>query len=618
MINIYKERNNEFSIKFYSTDNFNELLEICRNNNLKYNKYKLEDKKWYGGNVLLENVLNDIKGTSEDIKYYPDKEEIERLSKNNLDYKKLRIRYLPRLFKGDYYGDFQEEGIRKLISYNSFLLTDSCGIGKSIQSITAVNHLWEYNLIDRLFIISINQSTLYNWKKELLRFSTFIENDDEIAIVDKDNRNIFENSDQYKVIITDYNTYKLISDYHYYKIKKKKVKNYQKTYIPFDKNWRTKSNRCIILDESHGIKNNKSQVHKKIKLIRDYFHFRYGLSATPAPNLVSRDNNDEDKVTDIEELFNIFSFLDSNIIGLDNQTFKKTYFNLGDRFSDYSINYVYGDKYDLFMQKIAPYTIGRRKEDVLPDMVNKNIKKIFVPLSDKHKEIYLDFCENQIGKYVEKQGKLEYRVLKSKFMLINLLCSEPSLVKITDDIVFDKELLNQFKDWKFKYNNKIKYCDEIIKEHSPEKTIIWSFHPKTINQLAEHYKKYNPIIYHGETKVIGKKSDFINNLLLELKNNKEVKLGIFNPLVLGTGVNIEFITQAIFFDRTFDVKAYIQALDRIHRITSVNDVYVYNLIFDKTIEVYQDKILESKESLNDKLKDLTIDKILDKIVNIGR
>ena len=52
--------------------------------------------------------------------------------------------------------------------------------------------------------------------------------------------------------------------------------------------------------------------------------------------------------------------------------------------------------------------------------------------------------------------------------------------------------------------------------------------------------------------------------------------------------------SAIFYDRSFSLDDYLQAQDRIHRISQTNDCYIHNLIASDTVDEWVDVLLTAK------------------------
>ena len=52
----------------------------------------------------------------------------------------------------------------------------------------------------------------------------------------------------------------------------------------------------------------------------------------------------------------------------------------------------------------------------------------------------------------------------------------------------------------------------------------------------------------------------------------------------------------IFYDRGFNLDDYLQAQDRIHRISQLKDCNVYNLMIKDSIDVWIDVLLQAKQN----------------------
>ena len=53
--------------------------------------------------------------------------------------------------------------------------------------------------------------------------------------------------------------------------------------------------------------------------------------------------------------------------------------------------------------------------------------------------------------------------------------------------------------------------------------------------------------------------------------------------------------NAIFYDRGFNLDDYLQAQDRIHRISQQKDCHIYNLMVEDSIDIWVDYLLKAKQ-----------------------
>ena len=54
--------------------------------------------------------------------------------------------------------------------------------------------------------------------------------------------------------------------------------------------------------------------------------------------------------------------------------------------------------------------------------------------------------------------------------------------------------------------------------------------------------------------------------------------------------------HVIFYDRGFSLDDYLQAQDRIHRISQKKTCYIHNIIINKSIDEWVDVLLKSKQN----------------------
>jgi SNF2 family DNA or RNA helicase len=465
------------------------------------------------------------------------------------------------------------------------------GLGKTYESIQTINQLFTSKEVDRVLIVGIS-SILYNWKREFLAFSSFKEED--ILIVNKDNRDIFDHVENLpKVLIMSYNTFRLVSDYHFSKkIKdkkalKEKLKGYRTPQIPFDQ-WGI--NRVIICDEAHKMKNIDTRWTKLLHYHKIYFEYRYLLSGTPHPNHIG-------------ELYSLIKFLDDNLVEDSYNEFLSTIAVLGNKFSAYAIDHFIDYKVNLFLERIKPYILRRFLRDHL-ELPQISEKEVYIELTGKQKLIYQQLVSESLIKIKEEKGKITYRDIEGKFPFILQILSDPCLLQ--GKILSKQSNLQHMIDtWKFENSLKFTACKELLEEIFDEKkdskVVIWSEHPRTIEQLASAFEKYGTVIVHGKSTPKGWTSDKWRDHVVNefFKNDPTKKLLIANPATLGTGTNMQYVQNVITYDELFSFTDVDQKKSRFERQGMIGSVTYYKLIIDHTIEVYQNKIMKNKE-LQDK------------------
>ncbi len=577
MITITKLQNT-FYLKAFSLDSseFTKYVARCRKKLFKY----VEKKGYTTENPKLLLEFIDELGDDFDI-FVSDKirQEIEDYNPYIPSFKPRRLKFDNSYFeKFPPKGQYQIDDAKRMASYGRMINACKMGLGKTYETIQAVNQLFTLNLADRILIVTI-PSTLYNWKFELLQFSDLFTEDD-ILIVTEKNRQVFYENSIPKIVICSYNTFKLCSDYCYKQNNNGKIKLYRKPQIDFSK-WG--NNRILICDEVHTIKNMTTRWTQILHYQKKYFDFRYGLSGTPAPN-------------GVHELYSIVKFIDDDLIEKSYQDFLPTIGEVGTKFSKFALASIDEVKAKKFYDRIKPYMIRRflREHIDLPQVYRKNI---YIELTGIQKQIYQSVVNDSLTSVKEEKGVILYKDLQMKFPYILQSLSDPLLIK---DKILELKIL---KNIKFEDCVKVQAMDKLISdlfsEQKDRKIIIWGIHPKTLDRLGERYKKYKPIVIHGSNTPKGEeKNEWRHRQIQQFKKNDSQML-IANPSVLGTGVNISFVNATIHYDRDFNYTVNEQSDGRMERIGLNEEATIYNLIVANSLEIHLQKALENKKMIDE-------------------
>ena len=67
------------------------------------------------------------------------------------------------------------------------------------------------------------------------------------------------------------------------------------------------------------------------------------------------------------------------------------------------------------------------------------------------------------------------------------------------------------------------------------------------------------------------------------------------PQAAKEGLTLTIANHVIFYDRGFNLDDYLQAQDRIHRISQKKKCYIYNLLIEESVDIWIDKLLNAKQ-----------------------
>ena len=130
--------------------------------------------------------------------------------------------------------------------------------------------------------------------------------------------------------------------------------------------------------------------------------------------------------------------------------------------------------------------------------------------------------------------------------------------------------------------------DQIIS--NDEKCIVWSNYIENIEYFYKKFGRYNPVKIHGSLSIRER-----NLSVDKFKKNEECKILFATPQAAKEGLTLTVANNVVFYDRGFNLDDYLQAQDRIHRISQKKICHIYNLIVKGSVDEWVDKLLQAKQ-----------------------
>jgi len=109
------------------------------------------------------------------------------------------------------------------------------------------------------------------------------------------------------------------------------------------------------------------------------------------------------------------------------------------------------------------------------------------------------------------------------------------------------------------------------------KIVIFAHYRATIKRLAEKYKQYNPAVIFGGTVDVEEQKYKFNN-------DPTCRLLIGHPMSCGIGINLTISSHVIFFEYSYDLDGYDQAVARVDRPGQKRAVSIINYAIRGSIE----------------------------------
>lgn len=417
------------------------------------------------------------------------------------------------------------------------ILADDMGLGKTVQIIALL--LDEKKRTGKTSIVVCPSSLYINWEKEINRFSNNIKT----LIISgnaEQRENLIKSITDYDVVITSYD------------LLKRDIEQYK------DINF-----KYVIADEAQYIKNNNTKNAKALKEIKS--EVRFALTGTPIENSLA-------------ELWSIFDFIMPGYL----YTYKK----FKDEFETVIIKENDNATMEKLQRLVAPFVLRRIKKEVLKELPDKTEQIMYSKMDEEQQKLYNSYLA--LAKVKMKQEIESYGFEKSKFKILSLItrlrqiCCHPQL--FLEDYNGESAKLNQ--------------CLEIIEGAiaAKHKILLFSGFTSMFDILTKELEKrgieYSMLT--GQTKV-----DTRIEMVDEFNKDDNIKVFLISLKAGGTGLNLTGADMVIHFDPWWNLSAQNQATDRAYRIGQRNNVQVFKLISENSIEEKIQKLQERKQDLTD-------------------
>ena len=321
-----------------------------------------------------------------------------------------------------------------------------------------------------------------------------------------------------------------------------------------------------VIDESTKLKNPKSKLTQTFFDLSTSFKKRVIMTGTPIANRPY-------------DIWAQIYFLDQGeSLGTDFQKFKREVDLSNKLANDKDLQQIFEEKVSDIYNHIKKFSVRETKSSGivhLPDKVYINEVTEFLP---KQRELYNQICEEleiEVVKYGETIFDDSSAIVKRLLRLVQVV-SNPKLVDESYNEESAKEILL----------DKI-LCTILDKN---EKCIVWSNFIENINFFSRKYRRY------GTAKIHGKLTIEERNKAVDFFRSDECKILFATPASAKEGLTLTMANHVIFYDRGFSLDDYLQAQDRIHRISQKRTCYVHNVIIKGSIDEWIDVLLQAKQN----------------------
>lgn len=342
------------------------------------------------------------------------------------------------------------------------------------------------------------------------------------------------------------------------------VANYEAVALEEEKLRAISNHREIaaILDESQKIKNPASKLTQSFLRLSGCFRRRVIMTGTPMANRPY-------------DIWSQVHFLDGGAsLGRDFATFKSKL-----ELPKSGDEKCFLDDLGSVMPRIANFAIRQTKDGSgleLPGKVYKTVEAEWEPLQ---REMY-EKVRNDLRIEIFKDGKR--RIDEAEIILKRLL----RLLQITSNpLLLDESYANQ--------PGKMRNLRDLVQGivDKGEKVIIWTSFVENCQYLRKSFGEVGAVQIHGKMAISDR-----DNSVERFMNSNDVRVLVATPSAAKEGLTLTAANNVIFYDRSFSLDDYLQAQDRIHRISQTKTCFVYNVSMRDSIDQWVDALISLKSS----------------------
>lgn len=422
-------------------------------------------------------------------------------------------------------------------SLQGMALFDEQGAGKTLCALATFHILRRRDIVSHLLVVA-PKSVLAVWKDEI---NNFLKNQYKVKIaVGKGARPIDMLQSEADILLISYET-----AIRTFSILQGLISTKGRAFM-------------LVVDESYYIKNPVAQRSRAVSKLRQQCKRAYVLCGAPVPNSPADIVHQMD-VADAGSTFSGVSIPD-------------------DKDSAAAVVQV--------ALGISAIYLRRLKEEVLPELPAKSIKKTFVRLQPMQAKMYED-AVNKLIVDVRQVDDMYFRKHLNEFMArkwaLLQICSNPMGLDPTYAEVPAKLLA-------------IDQIIEKIVKGQGHKIIIWSFFRRSLQAIFDRYKYLGAVRIDGSIDSLDERHLSIHRF----QEDPSIKVFVGNPAAAGAGITLTAASNAIFESFSNQPAHYLQSVDRIHRRGQQNPVTSYVLLSQTTIEGREyDRFLEKERRGHD-------------------
>ena len=414
------------------------------------------------------------------------------------------------------------------------------GLGKTKVAIDLVVHWLAHRQLDTALIV-VKKGLLDNWQRELASHSQLVPR----VLTNNRSGNFYVFNSPARVMLAHYEAVRA---------ERERMHLFLRT-----------RNVGVILDESTKIKNPDAVLTRTFLELASLFTRRVIMTGTPVSNRP-------------HDIWSQIKFLDDGAsLGDDFGEFKRSVNLSNDLAGVESRQRALEIQLQRIFHSISGFAVRETKASAEISLPEKVVHSVVTEWEPRQLELYRQVRES-LRAIIFQDGQLvadESDVVLKRLLRLVQVTSNPNLI----DASYQVE------------PGKLETLFELVSSivGDGEKCIVWTSFVENVEWLARILRRHNPQLVHG---MLGtrEQTDAIRTFLDE----SSAKVFIATPGSAKEGLTLTVANHVIFYDRLFSLDDYLQAQDRIHRISQDRVCHVHNLIMRDSIDEWVEALLHSK------------------------
>lgn len=435
---------------------------------------------------------------------------------------------------------FQTEAVDFVAPREFSAIFHEQGLGKTKIAIDTLLRWLSTDDVDSVVVFT-KKGLIANWQREFKEHTHF----SPMVLSDDSRRNYYALTTPARVLLA------------HYEVAKKEEKRLAI--------WLRTRRVGVILDEAAKIKNPDAALTKTFFRMAPLLKKRVIMTGTPAANRPY-------------DVWAPVYFLDHGAtLGAEYDEFKRDHDLSKDLRHDAAGLVDYQNRLVSAQQKLSQISVRQTKEGSQLSLPSKEYLQVDCEWESTQRELYRQVKEN-LRATVSRDGVLvsdDMEAILKRLLRLVQICSNPSLVD------------ESYKAEPGKFDELYTLLSDIT--NKGEKAIVFTTFVPNADWLA---KKLEPF---GALKLTGKMTmESRNQAVNWFLENAQNQVLVATTGAAKEGLTLTVANHVIFYDRTYSLDDYLQAQDRIHRISQTRQCFVYNLIMRDSVDEWIDALLDQK------------------------